>query len=32
MPLSDTKIRNTKPGDKPIKLADEKAMFLLVTP
>jgi len=32
MPLSDTAIRNTKPKDKPFKLADEKGMFLLVNP
>ncbi|HEX7972406.1 MAG TPA: integrase arm-type DNA-binding domain-containing protein, partial [Thiobacillus sp.] len=32
MPLSDTKIRKAKPTDKPYKLADEKGLFLLVTP
>jgi len=32
MPLTDTAIRNTKPGDKPFKLADEKGLFLLVNP
>jgi integrase len=32
MSLSDTAIKNTKPGAKPIKLADEKGLFLLVTP
>lgn len=32
MPLSDTAINNAKPGAKPIKLSDEKGLFLLVTP
>ncbi|KGV34534.1 hypothetical protein X884_5616 [Burkholderia pseudomallei MSHR4308] len=32
MPLTDTAIRNAKPGDKPIKLFDGGGMFLLVTP
>ncbi len=32
MPLTDTAIRNAKPADKPRKLADEKGLFLLVTP
>ncbi len=32
MPLSDTAIRTAKPTDKPYKLADEKGLFLLVTP
>ncbi|MFA6994713.1 MAG: Arm DNA-binding domain-containing protein [Candidatus Paceibacterota bacterium] len=32
MPLSDTAIKNTKPKEKPFKLADEKGMFLLVNP
>jgi len=32
MPLSDTAIRNAKPGDKPYKLADEKGLYLLVHP
>lgn len=32
MPLTDTAIRNTKPGTKPIKLFDERGLFLLVTP
>lgn len=32
MPLTDTAIKNAKPGAKPIKLSDEKGMFLLVTP
>lgn len=32
MALTDVAIRNTKPGVKPIKLADGAGMFLLVTP
>jgi hypothetical protein len=32
MPLSDIKIRNAKPKDKPYKLFDGGGMFLLVTP
>jgi integrase len=32
MPLTDTAIRNAKPGDKAYKLADEKGLFLLVNP
>jgi len=32
MPLTDTAVRNAKPGDKPIKLADEKGLFLLLNP
>ncbi len=32
MPLTDTVIRNAKPGEKPIKLFDERGLFLLVTP
>ncbi len=32
VPLSDTKIRTTKPTDKPIKLFDGGGLFLLVTP
>jgi integrase len=32
MPLTDTAIRKTKPGTKPIKLFDERGLFLLVTP
>ncbi len=31
MPLTDTKIRNAKPRDKPFKLSDEKGLYLLVT-
>jgi integrase len=30
--LSDTRIRNIKPREKPYKLADEKGMYLLVAP
>lgn len=32
MSLTDTAIRNAKPGKKPIKLFDERGLFLLVTP
>jgi integrase len=32
MALTDTAIRSTKPGSKPLKLSDEKGLFLLVTP
>lgn len=32
MALSDTAIRAAKPGPKPIKLADEKGLFLLLQP
>jgi integrase len=32
MPLTDTACKNTKPKEKPFKLADEKGMFLLVNP
>ena len=32
MPLSDTTIKNAKPGDKPRKLSDEKGLYLFVTP
>jgi hypothetical protein len=32
MPLSDTAIKNAKPGTKPIKLSDEKGLFLLLSP
>jgi integrase len=32
MPLSDTAIRNAKPGPKPFKLFDERGLFLIVTP
>ena len=32
MPLSDIKIRNTKPANKQKKLFDSDGLFLLVTP
>ena len=32
MPLTDVAIRGAKPGEKAIKLTDEKGMFLLITP
>ena len=32
MPLSDTKIRNAKPLDKPYKLSDGEGLFVQVTP
>ncbi|MDR1888351.1 MAG: integrase arm-type DNA-binding domain-containing protein [Zoogloeaceae bacterium] len=32
MPLSDTAIKNAKPAAKPYKLADEKGLYLFVTP
>jgi hypothetical protein len=32
VPLTDTAIRNTKPNKRPIKLFDEKGLFLLVAP
>lgn len=32
MPLTDAAVRNAKPTDKPFKLADERGLFLLVTP
>ena len=32
MPLTDTAIRTAKPRDKPYKMADEKGMFLYITP
>jgi integrase len=32
MPLTDTAIRNAKPGDKPVKMFDERGLFLIVTP
>lgn len=32
MPLTDTAIRTAKPNDKPRKLADEKGLYILVTP
>jgi hypothetical protein len=32
MPLTDTAVRQAKPGQKPIKLYDGQGMFVLVTP
>lgn len=32
MPLTDTAIKNAKPGAKPVKLSDEKGLFLLMAP
>ena len=32
MPLTDTAIKNAKPGAKPVKLSDEKGLFLLIAP
>ena len=32
MPLTDSAVRNAKPGAKPIKLFDERGLFLIVTP
>jgi integrase len=32
MPLSDTAIRNAKPKERPYKIADEKGLYLIVTP
>lgn len=32
MGLTDTTIRNAKPGQKPVKLFDERGLFLIVTP
>ncbi|WP_293983254.1 Arm DNA-binding domain-containing protein [Sphingobium sp.] len=32
MALSDAKIRALKPGPKPFKVADERGLFLLVSP
>lgn len=32
MPLTDTAIRNAKPGTKPVKMFDESGLFLLVAP
>lgn len=32
MSLSDTAIRKAKPADKPVKMTDEKGLFLLITP
>jgi len=32
MPLTDTAIRNAKPGEKPIKLFDERGLYLEISP
>ena len=32
MPLTDTAVRNAKAGEKPLKLSDEKGLFLLLSP
>ena len=32
MPLTDTAICNAKPDAKPVKLFDERGLFLIVTP
>jgi len=32
MSLTDTAVKNAKPGAKPVKLADEKGLFLLLSP
>jgi len=32
MPLTDTAVRNAKPGGKPVKMFDERGLFLIVTP
>lgn len=32
MPLTDTAIRAAKPGAKPIKLSDEKGLYLELSP
>ena len=32
MSLTDTSIRTAKPGTKPVKLYDERGLFLIVTP
>lgn len=32
MPLTDTAVRTARPGEKPIKLFDERGLFLIVTP
>lgn len=32
MPLNDVAIRAAKPGPKPVKLSDEKGLYLLVAP
>ena len=32
MPLTDVAIRSAKPGKKPVKLSDERGLYLLVNP
>ncbi len=32
MPLTDTAIRNAKPGDKPYPIRDEKSLYLIINP
>jgi integrase len=32
MPLTDTAIRNARPGEKPVKLFDEGGLYLILTP
>ena len=32
MPLTDTAVRNAKPGAKPVKLFDARGLFLIITP
>lgn len=32
MPLTDTPIRSSRPGPKPVKLFDERGLFLIITP
>lgn len=32
MSLTDTAVRSAKPGDKPVKMYDERGLFLIVTP
>jgi hypothetical protein len=32
MALTDTAIRNSKPAEKPIKLTDERGLYLLLKP
>jgi integrase len=32
MPLTDTGVRNAKPGAKPVKMFDERGLFLIVAP
>jgi hypothetical protein len=32
MPLTDTKVKQAKPGCEPIKLSDVKGLFLLIQP